>query len=151
MLRGDLRWDDTASAARARTMYMATYKAMYMALYKVLRAAVRVHPRRQTIRRNTRRQFHLDAISVRLVPGNRNLAFRSRNLASWVRNLAIRGRNLALSFRNLAIVLKGRKDLRQTARLRTRFLMPYTCARVYARAGRNGAHRSSGKITRITS
>jgi hypothetical protein len=133
--------------------YNVAYKAMYMALYMVLRATVRARPLGRGNGDNTLRRLHLASIRAWFACGNRNLALGGRNLAFWLRNLAFSGRNLALLNRNLAGVFKGRKDLRQVCEVTDPF--PYALRvrrRAHTRAGmNNGAHESSGKISRETS
>jgi len=155
MLQGRFHGVRTAASMRADVMYkvayMVTYKAMYVAVYMSLHAVVRVHRLGCGKCGNATHRNDLTAVTARGSLRDRNLAFRGRNLANWARNLAFGAHNLAFLDRNLACLLKGHKDLRRFCEVTTRFLSLRMCAGAHTRRNKNRAHKSSGKITRITS
>lgn len=142
MLVGNGQRSEMNPTARAQTMYMGaymvTYTSMYMALYMVMRATVRVHELRRTNRGNAVRRIDLASILVWFDSRNRNLAFRVRNLASWLRNLAFLGQSIHVTSHPSAVtsqtISRGIRTYDKFARLRTRFPMPYMCARARTRA-----------------
>lgn len=133
---------EMSTTARARTTYMGVYlamnTAMYMALHMVMRATVRVRHLAHTNRGNALRRIHLDSIPVWFDLRNGNLAFRVRNLASWLRNLAFLGQTIAVTSHSSGVtsqtLSRGLRTYDKFARLRTRFPMPYMCARARTHA-----------------